>query len=246
MPPPSQEFYPPEFTDRSRAVLDRIHEAVPDAVLIGGWATWVRTGGAMSHDIDLIVTRPQLAVVTALAKDVSESRHVAGRKWRATHDGIHLDLYVPYESRLGQRLQLRTERLVHLQERVGTWVVLDLAGQVATKLAALLDRPDSTPGEKDRQEIMALLAQGIDPVEAVGVVHDASTRPSAEIDRLLTDAFSYLGDLSLDQSQRRQLRHIQAEWGAASKQVLELAPRDPELDRSRPSPEPPGPGPELR
>jgi hypothetical protein len=36
---PSREFYPPEFTDRSRAVLDRVHQAVPDAVLIGGWAT---------------------------------------------------------------------------------------------------------------------------------------------------------------------------------------------------------------
>jgi hypothetical protein len=239
---PSREFYPPEFTDRSRAVLDRVHQAVPDAVLIGGWATWVRTGGAMSHDIDVIVTRPQLETLTALAEDVSESRHLAGRKWRATLDGIHLDLYVPYESRLGRRLQLRTERLVQRQEHIGTWVVLDLPGHVATKLAALLDRPDSTPGGKDREELIALFAQEIDPVEAVDVIHDASTRRPAEIERLLTEGFGYLGDLSLDQSQRRRLRRIAAEWRAASQQRIGLSPSDPERDQSRGSREPPGIG----
>src|SRR6266508_3990906 len=105
-------FYPPEFTDRSRSVLYRVHELVPDAVLIGGWGTWVRTGGPMSHDIDLIVTRAELATIGRLAVDMSESRHLAGRKWRATVDGIHLDLYVPHQSRLGRPFELRVERLV--------------------------------------------------------------------------------------------------------------------------------------
>lgn len=239
MTPPSQEFYPPEFTERSRAVLDRIHEAVPDAVLIGGWATWVRTGGAMSHDIDLIVTRPQLEVITGLAEDLSESRHLAGRKWRGTLDEVHLDLYVPYESRLGQRLQLRVERLVHRQELVDDWVVLDLPGQIATKLAGLLDRPDSMPGEKDRQELKALLLQGVDPEEAVGVVHDASTRTPVDVDRLVVEAFGFLGELSLDQEERRQLRHFQQEWRTASQQMLHLAQTEPELERDRKSRKPP-------
>ncbi len=111
----------------------------------------------------------------------------------------------------------------------------------------LLDRPDSTPGDKDRQEIMALLAQGIDPAEAVAVIHDASTRTPTEIDRLLADAFRYLGDLSLDQDQRRQLRRIQADWRGASRQLLDdLAPTDPEHDPSRPTRERPGPGLGLR
>ena len=105
MPRSTPDFYPPEFTERSRGVLGRVHEAVPDAVLIGGWGTWVRTGGPMSHDIDLIVTRPQLAALTALADEISESRHLAGRKWRGTLAGIHLDLYVPYQSRLGRHLE---------------------------------------------------------------------------------------------------------------------------------------------
>jgi hypothetical protein len=112
MPLSSPGFYRPEFTERSRAVLQHVHEAVPDAVLIGGWGTWLRTGGPMSHDIDLIVTRLELAVLAALMDEVSESRHLAGRKWRGSLDSVHLDLYVPHQSRLGQHLQLRTERLV--------------------------------------------------------------------------------------------------------------------------------------
>jgi hypothetical protein len=185
MPSSSPGFYPPEFTERSRAVLQRVHEAVPDAVLIGGWGTWLRTGGPMSHDIDLIVTRPQLAGLTALVDELSESRHLAGRKWRGSLDGIHLDLYVPHQSRLGQHLQLRTEHLVRRTQVLDGWVVLQPAAHLATKVAALVDRPDSAPGDKDRHEIMALLSQGIDTAEAVAVIHEASVRPPHEVTALI-------------------------------------------------------------
>jgi hypothetical protein len=212
MPPSTPGFYPPEFTERSRAVLHRVHEAVPDAVLIGGWGTWVRTGGPMSHDIDLIVTRPQLATLTALADEMSESRHLAGRKWRGTLEGIHLDLYVPHQSRLGQHLELRTERLVRRTEVVDGWVVLEPPAHLATKLAALVDRPDSAPGDKDRHEIMALLGQGLDTADAVAVVHDASAREPAEVTGLIDRAFEYLGDLRLDRNQRRALNQLARDW----------------------------------
>lgn len=50
-------FSSSEQTELSRAVLDEVLTAVPDAILIGGWSTWVRTGGPTSHDIDLILDR---------------------------------------------------------------------------------------------------------------------------------------------------------------------------------------------
>ncbi len=212
MPSSSPDFYPPEFTERSRSVLHRVHEAVPDAVLIGGWGTWVRTGGPMSHDIDLIVTRPQLATISGLAADVSESRHLAGRKWRGTLDDIHLDLYVPHQSVLGQHLELRTERLVLRTEVVDGWMVLEPPAHLATKLAALVDRPDSTPGDKDRHEIMALLTQGVDAADAVNVVHEASARAPTEVTQLIDQAFDYLGDLRLDRKQRRTLNQLARDW----------------------------------
>lgn len=47
---------------------------------------------------------------------MSVSQHLAGRRWRATWNGIHLDLYVPFESRLGLNLQLRVEVLAEQAE----------------------------------------------------------------------------------------------------------------------------------
>ena len=233
MPPSTPGFYPPEFTERSRSVLGRVHEAVPDAVLIGGWGTWVRTGGPMSHDIDLIVTHPQLAALTALVDEMSDSRHLAGRKWRGTLEGIHLDLYVPHQSRLGRHLELRTERLVRRTEVLDGWVVLEPPAHLATKLAALVDRPDSAPGDKDRHEIMALVGHGVATAEAVGAVHDASAREPAEVTRLIDRAFEYLGDLRLDRNQRRTLNQLASDWHEHSLQLAH--------DTASP-PEPGGPG----
>jgi hypothetical protein len=240
MPSPNPEFYPPELAERSRAVLHRVRDLVPDAVLIGGWATWVRTGGAMSHDIDLIVTRPQLEAIRRLAADFSESRHIGGRKWRATVDGIHLDLYVPYQSRLGQHLQLRTDRLLDHQERIDDWVVLDVPTHVATKLAALLDRPDTTPGDKDRQEILALLALGVEPRAGVGVIHHASAATADEVHRLIEQAFAYLGDLALDRAQRRWLSGLASQWAAASRNSIKGRGLETEEPHLRPPRRPPG------
>lgn len=230
MPSRNPDFYPPEYTEASRSVLNRVHEAVPDAVLIGGWGTWVRTGGPMSHDIDLIVTRPQLALVRAMAEETSESHHLGGRKWRATLDGVHLDLYVPHASQLGSNLQLRTEKLIARQEEVDGWVVLDPPGHIATKLAALLDRPDSNPGEKDRHEIMALLDQGIDAAEGVRVLHDASARQPGEVTQLIAQAFVYLGDLQLNREQRRHLTELAIQWRTRSigREPPVLSTSDPE------------------
>lgn len=243
MPLSTPGFYPPEFTERSRQVLHRVHAAVPAMVLIGGWGTWVRTGGPMSHDIDLIVTRPQLATLGAVVDEMSESRHLAGRKWRGTLDGVHLDLYVPHQSRLGQHLALRTERLVRRSEVIDGWTVLELPAHLATKLAALVDRPDSAPGDKDRQEIMALLAQGVDATDAVGIVHDASTHTPREVTQLIAQAFDYLGDLRLDRSQRRRLNQLAREWNEQSlRQSPDTAPPPDPGSPSRRGPEPGVPG----
>jgi hypothetical protein len=91
-------------------------------------------------------------------------------------------------------------------------VVLKPPAHLATKLAALVDRPDSAPGDKDRHEIMALLGQGVSTAEAVGVVHDASARQPAEVTGLIDRAFEYIGDLRLDRNQRRTLNQLARDW----------------------------------
>lgn len=83
---------------------------------------------------------------------------------------------------------------------------------VATKLAALLERPDSAPGDKDRNEIIALLTLGIHTGDAVHVIQHASTRAPDEVTQLLAQAFEYLGDLALDRTQRRTLNQQAQHW----------------------------------
>lgn len=209
-------FYSSEQTELSRAVLDEVLAAVPDAILIGGWGTWVRTGGPMSHDIDLILSRADLEVLEGIVDDLSVSRHLSGTKWRATWRSIHLDLYVPHQSRLGTNLQLRTERLAAYQERHGPYRVLSVPAHLATKLAALLDRPDSLPGRKDRTEILTLLP---DPAAAAtpAVLEEASARSDAERRTLVAKAFEYLAaDASLDRAARDRLRRTAKAWLAHS------------------------------
>ena len=162
-------FYSSEQTEISRSVLGEVLAAVPGAVLIGGWGSWVRTGGPMSHDIDLIVSRQDLASLGTMTDDLSASHHLAGTKWRGTWRSIHLDLYVPYESRLGANLQLRVEQLQLQAETINGYHVLSAPAHTATKIAALIDRPDSLPGRKDRHEYLAA-ARG--PGHGVGADRD--------------------------------------------------------------------------
>jgi hypothetical protein len=205
-------FYSSEQTELSRAVLDEVLDAVPQAILIGGWGTWVRTSGPMSHDIDLILDRTQLAVLEGLVDDLSVSHHLAGTKWRATWRSIHLDLYIPHQSQLGANLQLRTERLAAHHERHGRYRVLTVPAHLATKLAALLDRPDSLPGRKDRVEILALLADRA-AAATPEVVAAASARTPEQQRVLLGKAFEFLAaDSSLNRAGRDQLRRTGTAW----------------------------------
>lgn len=224
-------FYPPELTDRSRAVLDRVRDTAPDVVLIGGRATWVRTGGPMSHDIDVVVTHDQLAAIAMLGADTSESHHLSGRKWRTTIDDIHLDLYVPYQSRLGQALQLRVEDLASHTETIDDWTVLDLPGHIASKLAALTDRPHTQPGVKDRYELAALILQDdADPADTMAALKRASTRPAAELADTTRTGLEHLTDGTLPPRLRRELQAPLRRWLKAT-QRLDPRQHDPDDHR---------------
>jgi hypothetical protein len=220
-------FYSSEQTDLSRAVLGEVVAAVPAAILIGGWGSWVRTGGPMSHDVDLIVTRDELAALERIVGDLSESHHLAGTKWRATWRSIHLELYVPFQSRLGANLQLRVELLTSHAETANGYRVLTSAAHTATKIAALLDRPDSLPGREDRFEILKLLG---DPSTSrtPSIIAAASARTPAQVDKLLRDAFRFLtGEPELNRQARSRLRQMQAVWRraiGAELGVPEIAP----------------------
>ena len=208
-------FYSSEQTEQSGAVLDDLLAAVPGAVLIGGWGTWARVGGAMSHDVDLIVARSELAQVQSMVDEFSQSEHLAGTRWRGTWRGVHVDLYAPFQSRLGANLQLRVEALVPYAETMGGRRLLNVPAHVATKVAALLDRPDSMPGRKDRQELHTLLALP-GAAGAAAVIKAASQRTLAQVAALVGQAFVFMaGEPSLNRQDRARLRQMAGQWQLA-------------------------------
>lgn len=205
-------FYSSEQSEQSKAVVDDLLAAVPGAILIGGWGTWARAGGAMSHDVDLIVTRPELTQIGCLVDELSESHHLAGTKWQGTWRDIHLDLYAPHQSRLGANLQLRVEALVGYAEAVEGRRLLSVPAHIATKVAALLDRPDSLPGRKDRQEIHNLIALP-GAAGAADVIKAASARTPSQLAALIDQAFIFLaGESSLNRQDRARLRQTARQW----------------------------------
>ena len=213
---PPDEFYADALTDRSLEVVTELLAKVPEAILIGGWATWRRTGALKSHDIDVLVDQAAKDQILGVCDESSQSGHVGGRKWRGTLHGIHVDLYVPYQSVLGQRLQLRTEHLLGHTEMVDGWRLIDRPAHVTTKLAALLDRLDALPGEKDRREVLSLIQDGARAADVCKVLVEASDRPAADLDALVAEGVGYLKETV----KARQDRTFLDGWLAKAHEVL--------------------------
>jgi hypothetical protein len=101
--------------------------------------------------------------------------------------------------------------------------VLDAPAHLATKLAALLDRPDTLPGEKDREEVWLLLRnEAPDPGQLAAVLGASALRGSA-LAPAVDEALGYLRDLPLSRPERAWLRTTSAHVGAA---VAELGGAD--------------------
>ena len=156
VPPKRQRNRRVPDLDHVEDVLRRFVRDFPDAVILGGWSTYLRAAVAKSHDIDVIVDHPTLDKLKA-KHELSASQHVSGRKFEMKVDGVGVDVYPVYQSRLGQKLKLPVEALIERTDRVGGVRVLTVEAQFVAKMAALLDRPDSLAGEKDRREMVALL-----------------------------------------------------------------------------------------
>ena len=138
-----------------------------------------------------------------------------GTKWRSEVNGIHVDLYVPHQSTLGTRLQLPVSALPPHAVSLEGRRVLDAPAHLVTKLAALLDRPDTLPGEKDREEVWLLLrAEAPDPGQVASVLAASALKGSA-LTAAVDEALGYLRDLPLLRPERTWLRTTSAHLGAA-------------------------------
>lgn len=156
MPPKSKRPRQVPKLDHVEQVMRNFTRDFPDAVVLGGWSTYLRAAVAKSHDIDVIVDHPTLDKLKS-KHHLSASQHVSGRKFELKIDGVAVDVYPVYQSKLGQRLKVPAEVLIERTERISGIRVLTPEAQFVAKMAALLDRPDSLAGEKDRREMIGLL-----------------------------------------------------------------------------------------
>jgi hypothetical protein len=210
-----------------RALVDRLGHDLEPSILIGGWATFVRVGGEISLDIDLITSQESRHKLEQLMTDLSPSNNHQGRKLRATIDDVHLDIYLPFESQLGSRLRLKVEVLAEYPDDLSfeKWTLLRLEAHIATKMAALLDRHFSEKGQKDAREILALLKLAdIDPTLAAEVIDLASTVATQELPNLIGEAFDLIGNIvKLSKADQKFIAAVKKSWVVALAQRMSLS-----------------------
>lgn len=178
-----------------RALVDRLGHDLEPSILIGGWATFIRVGGEISLDIDLITSQESRHKLEQLMTDLSPSNNHQGRKLRATIDNVHLDIYLPYESQLGGKLRLKVEVLAEYPDELSfeKWTLLRLEAHIATKMAALLDRHFSEKGQKDAREILTLLKlENVEPSVAAEILQRASTVSIEHLPAMIGEAFDLI------------------------------------------------------
>ena len=215
-----------------RAVVDRLGSELEPSILIGGWATFVRVGGEISLDIDLITSQQSRHKLEQMMTDLSPSNNHQGRKLRATFDDVHLEIYLPFESQLGSKLRLKVEVLAEYPDELSfeKWTLLCLEAHIGTKMAALLDRHYSEKGQKDAREILALLKlEGVDPVIAAEVLDRASTLDILNLPTMIGEAFDLIGAiLPLSKADQKIVAEAKKSW------VAELQLRGVGPQQSRP------------
>ena len=216
-----------------RAVVDRLGSDLEPSILIGGWATFVRVGGEISLNIDLITSQQSRHKLEQMMTDLSPSNNHQGRKLRATFDDVHLDIYLPFESQLGSKLRLKVEVLAEYPDELSfeKWTLLRLEAHIGTKMAALLDRHYSEKGQKDAREILALLKlEGVDPVIAAEVLDRASTLDILNLPTMIGEAFDLIGAiLPLSKADQKIVAAAKKSWVAE----LQLRGAGPQQSRPR-------------
>ncbi|KZE89224.1 nucleotidyl transferase AbiEii/AbiGii toxin family protein [Microbacterium sp. TNHR37B] len=203
---------------RLRALLDSLGYDLEPSILIGGWATNARVGGEISHDIDLIITEQSLRQrLPERLTGYSENRlHSGGRKARGDADGVHVDAYFPYESKLGSKLLLDVGVLTQYVDpdlKVEGWLMLTLDAHIATKVAALLDRHATEKGRKDARELVALIDSGGTAAGVIEVLLASCGGPAGDVPDHVRTTFELLPKLAgLNQKDRRRYASLAREW----------------------------------
>lgn len=199
-----------------KELVDRLGHDLEPSILIGGWATYVRIGGEISLDIDFITSMESRHKLESVMDEMSASSHHQGTKLRATINDVHLDIYIPFESQLGNILRLKVEVLAEYPDALSfeKWTLLSVEAHIATKMAALLDRHFSEKGQKDAREILGLLKlDEVNTDSAAEILERASNVELLQLPDLVAQSFDRIKQiLKLSKQDQRALAEYRKQW----------------------------------
>lgn len=199
-----------------KELVDRLGHDLEPSILIGGWATYFRIGGEISLDIDFITSMESRHKLESVMDEMSTSSHHQGTKLRATINDVHLDIYIPFESQLGNILRLKVEVLAEYPDALSfeKWTLLSVEAHIATKMAALLDRHFSEKGQKDAREILGLLKlDEVNTDSAAEILERASNVELLQLPDLVAQSFDRIKQiLKLSKQDQRALAVYRKQW----------------------------------
>ena len=107
-----------------------------------------------------------------------------------------------------------------LKDRTNT--LLTIEAHTITKMAALLDRPDSEKGMKDAGELLRLLKRGVDPSTACTILTSATAAPLDLIPDYVETAFRLIAEMSgANKAARRDLDRLRRKWVDAAQVAID-------------------------
>ena len=146
------EFWNDIATDSSWHVLIGLVKRL-DFILIGGWACYLFTKSIKSKDIDIIV---DFEALDKIKREFMLKKNASLKKYEARIEGISIDIYVPFYSRLAIPIEEIRKNCTSLEG----FTIPRPEVLLIMKQCAELERRDSVKGQKDRVDILNLLIKG--------------------------------------------------------------------------------------
>lgn len=141
-------FYHNLITEKSWRLLRSLRKKY-DFILIGGWAVFLYTKALKSKDIDLIL---EFSELEKLKEEFEVSKNERLKKYEARREGMEIDIYIPFYSRLG----LPVEDLKKFVVGFEGFKTVEKEVLAILKQEALMGRRGTVKGRKDLADLISL------------------------------------------------------------------------------------------
>lgn len=141
-------FYHNLVTEKSWKLLIELKKGF-DFILIGGWAVFLYTKALKSKDVDLVAEFDELE---KFKDEFTVSKNDRLKKYEAKYNGLDIDIYVPFYSKLG----LPAEDIKKFAANLEGFKVPEKEILAILKQKALISRANTVKGRKDLIDLLSL------------------------------------------------------------------------------------------